>query len=438
MSEWNPGEPGIGQLPGGGYPPTQPNPQYPQPGYPPPGPPAGPPPGPPAGPSSGSHRWVYATIAVVFVLLVVAVVVLVVTRNDSASASEVFLEPTNSAGANPFTNSVAANSISTGAITTTTSTPGAASGAAITSVSGGQPGLYGGTKNEAACNAAQMVTYLEATPDKARAWASVYGIQPTQIRQFVSQLTAVVLRNDVRVTNHGYVNGQATTINSVLQAGTAVMVDQYGAPTVKCGCGNPLTAPAPVRSPRYSGPPWPGWSPSTVVVIQQTTTVINIFVLTDPNGGTFTQPAGSLDNPQSTTTSTTASTTSTTTTDTTPTTLPAVTVPPEFTVPPPTGPPTPPPTHTTTMPPPTNPPPTAPPDSVQIEDARTFFLNHLGACGMSNATNQYVIPQGSTSFQGHADFFVGGVAKSGTWNISFTNGVGSMSPANSDAQACPS
>jgi hypothetical protein len=39
------------------------------------------------------------------------------------------------------------------------------------------------------------------------------------------------------VVNHGYRDGTVTTINSVLQAGTAVLVDDYGVAAVRCDCG---------------------------------------------------------------------------------------------------------------------------------------------------------------------------------------------------------
>jgi hypothetical protein len=40
----------------------------------------------------------------------------------------------------------------------------------------------------------------------------------------------VILQRDTRVTNHGFRNGRATPTQSILQAGTAVLVDEYGVP----------------------------------------------------------------------------------------------------------------------------------------------------------------------------------------------------------------
>src|SRR5581483_1257465 len=61
----------------------------------------------------------------------------------------------------------------------------------------------------------------------------------------------------------------------------------------KCFCGNPLTAPRPVRAPRYTGPRWPGFAPGGIVVIDQSTTVVNVFTVVDPaTGETFGRPSG--------------------------------------------------------------------------------------------------------------------------------------------------
>ena len=67
--------------------------------------------------------------------------------------------------------------------------------------------------------------------------------RPGSVPAFLRGLTPVVLRADTRVTNHGFRDGSATSFQSVLQAGTAVLVDDHGAPRVRCACGNPLKAP---------------------------------------------------------------------------------------------------------------------------------------------------------------------------------------------------
>lgn len=155
------------------------------------------------------------------------------------------------------------------------------------------PGLYGGTRNYSQCDAAKMVTFLENNPDKASAWATTLGIQTSQISSYVHTLTAVTLRTETRVTNHGFVGGRANPIQSILEAGTAVFVNKYGEPVVKCYCGNPLTPPVLYTSPTYTGPLWSGFSTTNITIINQSTTVINTFTLVDPtNGKPFTRKAG--------------------------------------------------------------------------------------------------------------------------------------------------
>ena len=98
------------------------------------------------------------------------------------------------------------------------------------SFTGSTPGLYGGTQNNQVCDAQQLVNFLAANPDKGAAWAGVLGIRTSDIPTYVATLTPLLLRADTRVTNHGFSNGHATELQSVLQAGTAVLVDPFGVP----------------------------------------------------------------------------------------------------------------------------------------------------------------------------------------------------------------
>jgi hypothetical protein len=201
-----------------------------------------------------------------------------------AGPSEVALEEVSSSGDNPFTDPV-------GRDEDNVKPPKQAQ-------SGGTydadlPGLYGGTMDYATCDKRQLVSYLQETPDKAKAWADTVSIEPTEIKTYVNKLTPVTLRTDTRVTNHGYTDGIATPIPALLQAGTAVLVDKYGAPVVKCYCGNPLTAPQPLDKPTYTGNPWPTYTPGNVTIIQKTTTIIKVFKLYDlETGEIITRPAG--------------------------------------------------------------------------------------------------------------------------------------------------
>ncbi len=92
---------------------------------------------------------------------------------------------------------------------------------------------------------------------------------------------------DTRVTNHGYRDGAATSYQAVLQAGTAVLVDNHGVPRVRCACGNPLTPPvAQQTTPKRTGDTWSSYRPQNVVVVTPAPRIINIFVIYDPTTAT--------------------------------------------------------------------------------------------------------------------------------------------------------
>ncbi|KPI30303.1 putative PASTA sensor protein [Actinobacteria bacterium OK074] len=108
---------------------------------------------------------------------------------------------------------------------------------------GNTPGLYGGTENSQDCDKAGLVRFLEdpANGRKAAAWAQAQHLKGIgDIAGFVRKLTPVLLRNDTLVKNHDYKKGKATVFEALLEAGIAVLVDQFGKPVVQCSCGNPL------------------------------------------------------------------------------------------------------------------------------------------------------------------------------------------------------
>ncbi|MFF4237463.1 DUF6777 domain-containing protein [Actinomadura geliboluensis] len=172
---------------------------------------------------------------------------------------------------------------------------------------GDTPGLYGGTRRASTCDQRKLIEFLQANPDKARAWAGVQGIPVSDVPRYVSRLTPVLLRTDTLVTNHGYDNGRATSGPAVLQAGMGVLVNGRGVPAVKCNCGNPLTPPEKKISTgnaSYTGRSWPGFERRNVTRIAPRDSrkgTITAFVLVDP-GATmgFERPratAGEADGP---------------------------------------------------------------------------------------------------------------------------------------------
>lgn len=228
--------------------------------------------------------WVPIVIAVVGVALIAGVLLL--GRGDegdgggsggAAAPGEIFLQAAADAGPSPFTPPV--------------DPPAPAQAAALvnaTPQSGvahapGTP-LYGGSGDNRVCDREAMVRYLTENPAKGRAWAATVGVAYGDLPGYLRGLTPTVLLYDTRVTNHGFANGRATALQSVLQAGTAVLVDGSGQPVAKCKCGNPLRPPiAAVASPTYVGTPWPGFRPEVVVTI-----VINVTPTTTQSSGRST------------------------------------------------------------------------------------------------------------------------------------------------------
>jgi hypothetical protein len=219
------------------------------------------------------------------IALMVVISAIFIVRAKTASA-DVRLEAVHAGTANPFMDNVGTDAVnlappgSGGA-----PVPGPGGTGTNTQASGkysaSTPGLYGGTLNNSSCDRDKMLTFLKAHTDEGREWARVVGVQFANLDNYFAELTPVLLRADTAVTNHGFKNGKATDLQAVLQAGTAVLVDRYGAPVAKCYCGNPLSEPASYTKPKYTGQTWSHWNPKTVIVVQKTTVVIEKFTLVD-------------------------------------------------------------------------------------------------------------------------------------------------------------
>ncbi|MFC7309663.1 DUF6777 domain-containing protein [Streptomyces monticola] len=217
----------------------------------------------------------------------------------SGSDQELFLQPVAAAGPDPFTESTANSDAASPPVTRTpqpspSGTSPSATQQGIRSISGATPGLYGGTQNVASCNVEKQIDFLTGEQAKARAFAQAAGIKQDTIPGYLRGLTPVQLRGDTRVTNHGYRNGQPTNFQSVLQSGTAVLVDGRGMPRVRCACGNPLTPPAALKgNPSHQGKAWNGYHPTKVVVVTPAPTVINnITIINITNNTWIERPIG--------------------------------------------------------------------------------------------------------------------------------------------------
>ncbi|MFE3763170.1 DUF6777 domain-containing protein [Streptomyces sp. NPDC059104] len=228
-------------------------------------------------------------------LAAVAALVVVLTRPGGGggatqrAGAEVFLQPAAVTGPAPFTESTAAREATPPPYSPApnqTPSPADTGTTPTRSVSGSAPGLYGGTKDVASCDVPRQIAALSAEPAKNAAFASALGLEPRAVPGYLRALTPVQLRTDTRVTNHGYRDGRAVPYQAVLQAGTAVLVDDRGVPRVRCACGNPLGAPVPLpANPKRSGQPWPSYRPGQAVVIAPSKTVVHKIVIYDHESG---------------------------------------------------------------------------------------------------------------------------------------------------------
>lgn len=321
---------------------------------------------------SGDHRpwWRSAPkVALIAVVLVAAVALVVfLTRPDKKSTdtsgsdttgTALSLQPAAAAGPDPFTQSTAKDSSEPASASPMPSLLSSGPDGAGTA-DGSAPGLYGGTLKVSSCDVERQIELLTGDAAKAKAFAGVEGIEPSEIPAYLRSLTPVQLRTDTSVTNHGFKNGKATAFPSVLQAGTAVLVGDHGEPRVRCACGNPLQSPtASSQTAKTTGQAWPSYDPAKVVTVADATKDVDVFVLYDaqadqwfkrPRGDTgatdtLTERPGSIPStpptsthsstpsPHSSTTTHSPSPTPTHSTSTSPTPTPTTTAP---TTPPPT------------------------------------------------------------------------------------------------------
>jgi hypothetical protein len=328
--------PGAPQpAPGAPLPP--PDAPQPAPGapLPPPGaplpPPGGPPPGapPPAPPGYGpsgsgaypaqpakSRNGIFLGLAVFVVAALVAGAAFVLITDDSGAGGEqVVLEPVGMVQEDDFAGNLDV---------------GESAGAAFSSlevsedipdmrveqvgtrmagrvVDGAEPAVYGGSRDTQVCDVEALTAFLTdpANADKAEAWAGTLDVEIDDIESYLDGLTAVRVRWDTRVTNHGFRDGEANSFQSLLQAGTAVLVDETGVPRVKCNCGNPLLEPSDLDGASESAAldvdevaqnpddAWDGLEPAEAVQIEPGSPVAAITLVDVDTGGLIERQVGS-------------------------------------------------------------------------------------------------------------------------------------------------
>ncbi|HEY2206401.1 MAG TPA: DUF6777 domain-containing protein [Pseudonocardia sp.] len=257
----------------------------------------GPPPRNPKRRDPSKRTQITVMVAIVVALAAVIGGVAAAVKPTKASASSVRLEPTSFAGASPFVSPVGTDQAG---VVAPAKTGGEFSGATA--------GLYSRNPEAPSCDGQTLVAALQADDQKATAWASALSIQAADIPGFVSKLTPVVLRSDTSVTVFGYDAGTYFPYPAVLQAGTAVFINSYGEPTVKCYSGNPLASRAvpsggTTVAASYVGPSWGSFSSSSVTVVRPST-IVNQTFCTGGNatGGTTTGGTTTGGAPGSTTT----------------------------------------------------------------------------------------------------------------------------------------
>ena len=204
-------------------------------------------------------------------------------RTTERDVQLVSLEAANTPGTSPWMESIASPGLPTRV------TRVEVAGASRT-VSGDQVGLYGGSANFAVCERDKMVDYLERNPVAKAAWQSVTGA--SDIRAFAEKLSPLQLTRDVQVTNHGLEDGHATAFQSVLQTGTAVLVDDRGLPRVRCDSGSPLAEPeGDVGDTQFSGTGWPSLDAESVVTIERSEAPVERLEVVDMGDADVPYPA---------------------------------------------------------------------------------------------------------------------------------------------------
>ncbi|HEX6421713.1 MAG TPA: DUF6777 domain-containing protein [Acidimicrobiales bacterium] len=311
--------PGQGDpVPAAGTP--APMPPGPPPAYGPPGgpPPAGGPPGPPPGgapPPGRGRRGLLVPLAILAVVALAAAGLTFALTRDGDDADEVVLEPLDMVQEDDFAGNLDVGE-GVGAVFASLEPDEGVPDARVEQaetrlaghvVEGSEPAVYGGSRDTRVCDVAALTEFLTdpANAGKAAAWAAVQGIEVGEIEDYIGGLTAVRLRWDTRVTNHGFRDGEATPFQSLLQAGTAVLVDDTGVPRVKCNCGNPLGEPGDLggasaadamalddlaQNPDQA---WEGLDPAEAVRILPGGQVDEITLVDVDTGGLIERPVGS-------------------------------------------------------------------------------------------------------------------------------------------------
>jgi len=158
-----------------------------------------------------------------------------------------------------------------------------------------EDGIFAGSEGVAPCVPDDLTAALTPDAPETAAWAEIQQIGIESVPTFIDELTSAVLSADTRITDHELVDGVAIPRQAVLQVGTAVMVDEFGAPRVRCASGSPLAPPEAIEdTTSYVGVAWDTFALAETVAVLPASTPVDDFVLTDVAGGPdFIRPVGS-------------------------------------------------------------------------------------------------------------------------------------------------
>ncbi|MEV0252041.1 DUF6777 domain-containing protein [Nocardia sp. NPDC050712] len=255
--------------------------------------------------------WLGLLAAVVVVLLaassVFAASIALTSTDESLGPPEVLLEPNDLQGANPFmpappTVYRPADGMPAIELPSTTGS------AAAKPYSGDLAGLYAAPRDQALTDRDEMSAFYSANPEQARrvatalsadsslAWSGGRQLSGSDLARFLRELTPALLRIDLRVTNYALVEGNSVAHQSILQAGTAVLVDARGVPRFRTLSGSPLTLPAALpHSPVFTGAPWAGFEAKKVGAVSPCATALSRITLIDTATGLpFDRPVGTV------------------------------------------------------------------------------------------------------------------------------------------------